>query len=97
MYFHIFGFQWKPEATEALKERAKADISAFKGKIPGLLELHLGHNESPHGKGYAFAGVMRFTGKAAFDAYVIHPQHQALLVWLKPLIDPVEFDFLALD
>jgi hypothetical protein len=97
MYFHIFGFRWKPEATETLKERAKADILAFRGHIPGLLELHVGPNQSPHGQGYAFAGIMRFTGKQAFEAYVAHPHHQALLKWLKPLIDPVELDFLALD
>jgi hypothetical protein len=29
--------------------------------------------------------------------YVKHPQHQALLKWLKPLIEPVELDFLAPD
>jgi hypothetical protein len=97
MYVHIFGFRWKPEATEAQKERAKADILAFRGRIPGLVDLHVGHNESPHGQGYTFAGLMRFAGKQAFEAYVVHPQHQALLQWLKPLIDPVELDFLALD
>jgi hypothetical protein len=97
MYFHIFGFKWKAETTEAQKTQATADILAFRGKIPGLLEVHVGPNLSPHGQGYAFAGVMRFTGKAACDAYSVHPQHLALLQWLKPLIDPVELDFLALD
>jgi hypothetical protein len=97
VYFHIFGFKWKPEATEALKARATADIQAFRGKIPGLLEAHVGQNQSPHGQGYTFAGVMRFTGKAACDAYMVHPQHLALLQWLKPLIEPVELDFLAMD
>jgi hypothetical protein len=97
MYFHIFGFKWKPEATEAQKTQAAADILAFRGKIPGLIEVHVGPNQSPHGQGYSFAGVMRFTGKAACDAYMTHPQHLALLGWLKALIDPVEMDFLALD
>ena len=40
---------------------------------------------------------MRFQDKAALDAYVQHPMHQALLKWLVPLIEPVELDFLALD
>jgi hypothetical protein len=97
MYFHIFGFRWRPEATEAQKTQAAADIQAFRGVIPGLLEVHVGPNLSPRGQGYSFAGVMRFTGKAACDAYVEHPSHQALLKWLRPLIDPVELDFLALD
>ena len=95
--FIFFGFRWKPEAKEALKERAKTDVLAFRARTPGLVDLHVGHNESPHGQGYTFAGLMRFTGKGVFEAYVKHPQHQALLKWLKPLIDPVELDFLALD
>jgi hypothetical protein len=97
MYFHIFGFKWHSDATEAQKARAHADILAFRDKIPGLLEVHVGPNDSPRGQGYTFVGVMRFTGKAASDAYTTHPQHLALLEWLKPLIDPVELDFLALD
>jgi len=97
VYFHIFGFKWHADVTDAQKERATADIHAFRGKIPGLVEVHVGANQSAHGQGYTFAGVMRFSGKAACDAYMTHPQHLALLEWLKPLIDPVELDFLALD
>jgi hypothetical protein len=97
MYFHIFGFRWKPEATEALKGRATREIMAFQGKIPGLVQLHLGPNDSPRGQGYSFVGVMHFTDKAAVDAYVQNPAHQALLKWLVPLIDPVELDFKPIE
>jgi|ERR1700728_2782475 hypothetical protein len=97
MFFHVFGFKWKPEATEAQKARVVVDVEAFKGVVPGLIEVHMGHNESPRGLGYTFAGVMRFTGKAAFEAYMVHPAHEKLLVWLRPIIEPVELDFLAID
>jgi antibiotic biosynthesis monooxygenase (ABM) superfamily enzyme len=93
--FHVFAFQWKPDATEEQKARARKDISAFQGQIPGLLETHVGPNISPRGKGYTFGGIMRFKDKAALDAYVQHPSHQALLVWLVPLIDPIELDLYA--
>jgi hypothetical protein len=93
--FHIFAFQWKPEATDALKEKATMDIAAFQGKIPGLLETHVGPNLSPRGKGYTFGGVMRFKDQASLDAYVQHPMHQALLKWLVPLIDAIELDLRA--
>ena len=33
--------------------------------------------------------------KAALDAYVQHPAHQALLAWLVPLIDAIELDLRA--
>jgi quinol monooxygenase YgiN len=38
---------------------------------------------------------MRFKDQAALDAYVQHPAHQALLVWLRPLIDAIELDLNA--
>ena len=94
-YFHAFAFQWKPDVTDAQKQRAARDIAALQGQISGLLETHVGENISPHGKGYTFGGIMRFRDKASLDAYPEHPAHQALLVWLKPLIDAVELDLRA--
>jgi hypothetical protein len=38
---------------------------------------------------------MRFKDQAALVAYVQHPSHQALLVWLVPLIDAIELDLRA--
>jgi len=90
--FHVFGFHWKPEATEELKHRAARDIRAFQGAIPGLLQTHVGENLSPRGRGYTYCGVMEFADQAALEAYVVHPAHQALLKWLGPLIDAVELD-----
>ena len=95
MFIHIFGFRWKPEATEVDKARAAEEILAFRSTIPGLIEVSVGPNVSPRGQGYAFAGLMMFTDKAACDAYSTHPSHRALLEWLVPLIDPVELDFEA--
>ena len=93
--FHVFAFQWKPEATDELKARAEKAIRGFQGQIRGLIETHVGPNISPHGKGYTFGGIMRFQDKAALDAYVQHPMHQALLKWLVPLIDAIELDLYA--
>ena len=93
MFIHIFGFRWKKEATVADEARAAKEILAFRGTIPGLIEAHVGPNLSPRGQGYTFAGMMKFTDKAAADAYSQHAEHLALLQWLVPLIDPVELDF----
>lgn len=95
MFIHIFGFRWKPEATEAEKSRAAAEILAFRHTIPGLLEAHYGDNFSPRGQGYETVGHMHFTDRAAYEAYAVHPLHQALLDWLLPLIDAVELDLEA--
>jgi hypothetical protein len=93
VFIHIFGFRWKEHATDAEKTHAARDIREFQGRIPGLIDVSVGDNLSPHGQGYALAGLMRFTDRAACDAYATHPSHLALLEWLVPLIDPVELDF----
>jgi hypothetical protein len=95
MFVHIFGFRWKPEATDQEKLHAKQEILAFRNVVPGLIEAHVGANLSPRGQGYTFVGMMKFTSRVAFDAYTTHPAHVALLEWLLPLIDPVELDFEA--
>jgi hypothetical protein len=95
MFVHIFGFRWKSEATEEDKARAEKEIRAFRGVIPGLIEVCVGLNLSPRGQGYTFAGMMKFVDKEAADFYSIHPAHRALLRWLAPLIAPVELDFKA--
>ena len=93
MFVHIFGFKWKPEATEADQARAEKEIRAFRGVIPGLIEVCVGENLSKRGQGYTFAGLMKFVDKEAADFYSIHPAHMALLRWLGPLIEAVELDF----
>ena len=95
MFIHIFGFRWKPEATDAHKLRAKQEILAFRNVVPGLIEAHVGPNISPRSEGYTFIGMMKFTSRVAYDGYCTHPAHLALLEWLVPLIDPVELDFEA--
>jgi hypothetical protein len=47
MFIHIFGFKWKPEATEADKARAAHDIVAFRDHILGLIDVHVGPDVSP--------------------------------------------------
>jgi len=91
-FFHVFAFQWKPGTTPEQIEKARRAIAAFQGVIPGLVATHVGQNLSEKGKGYTFGGVMEFADTASFEAYPGHPAHQALLVWLRPLIDAVELD-----
>ena len=93
--FHVFAFQWKQGTTDAQKDRAKKEIGAFQGVIPGLLQTHVGPNISPRAKGYTFGGIMQFKDEASLEAYFQHPAHQALLAWLVPLIDAIELDLRA--
>lgn len=93
--FHAFAFQWKPGTSDTQKEKARREIAAFQGVIPGLLQTHVGPNISPRGKSYTFGGVMQFKDEASLNAYFQHPAHLALLAWLVPLIDAIELDLRA--
>ena len=93
--FHVFAFQWKSGTSDAQKDRARTEIAAFQGVIPGLLQTHVGPNISPRAKGYTFGGIMQFKDEASLEAYFQHPAHQTLLAWLVPLIDAVELDLRA--
>jgi hypothetical protein len=95
MIVHTFLFRWKPEVDEAQKQRAIQEIQSLQGQIPGLDETLVGANISPRSQGYELGGVMKFSDRAAYEAYNDHPVHQKLLTWLMPLIDPVEVDFEA--
>jgi antibiotic biosynthesis monooxygenase (ABM) superfamily enzyme len=95
MVIHTFFFQWKPGVTDAQKQRAQDEIRALQTQIPGILETNVGVNFSPRSQGYEFAGVMKFSDRAALDAYSTHPVHVQLLSWLVPLIDAIEVDFEA--
>ena len=95
MYLHVFLFKWTSAASDAHKTRVLAEINAFQGRIPGLLETYAGENESPRSQGNSFGGIMKFESREAFEAYVTHPQHEALIAWLMPLIEPTELDLRA--
>jgi hypothetical protein len=95
MFTHVFLFKWKPAATPEYKARATEAIRAFQGAIPGLVSTAVGPNVSPRGTGYTFGGVMQFTDRDAFENYMTHPRHQALLGWLVPLVEPIELDLEA--
>ncbi len=86
MYIHTFLFQWQPEATTELKERAAREIRGLQGQIPGLLETSYNANISPRSQGFTHGGVMKFRDVASLEAYSTHPVHEKLVHWLRPLL-----------
>lgn len=94
MFLHVFLFQWKPEVSDAEKQKAASWILSLKDKIPEILDANYGANTSPRSSGYTHGGVMKFADQAAFDLYFAHPAHEELVAWLMPLLlPPAELDF----
>jgi quinol monooxygenase YgiN len=64
-----------PDEKRANIERLRASFHSLRGRIPGLLRLEVGVDES--GVDYACDVVLvsDFASQAALDAYATHPEH----------------------
>jgi hypothetical protein len=93
MFIHMFAFRFKPDVTSAQKDHVLTEVRKLREQIPEVLESWVGLNISPRGQGYELGGAMKFRDSAACERYNAHPVHQALLLWLLPLIEPIEVDF----
>ena len=96
MIVHTFHIRPRASAEPAQIERFLAEVRGFQGHVPGLLETYVGHNLSEHANGFTVGAAMKFTDKAALDAYIVSPIHKQLLGWAGPMIEAVqEVDFEA--
>ena len=94
MVEHILLMRWTDEASQEAIDTALRELRGLKDKIAGIVDLSCGANFSERAKGYTHGAVMRFTDRAALEAYFPHPQHQAVV---QNFINPIRGDILALD
>jgi hypothetical protein len=78
MVRHIVVFKYKATATETQIETITKAFSGLREKIPGILSLEHGVNNSPEGKnlGFTHLYLLTFENEAARDLYLPHPEHQ---------------------
>jgi hypothetical protein len=76
---HIVVFKYKPSATEAQIKEVTDAFVALKTKIPNIVSIEHGVNNSPEKRNQGFTHVYQvtFTDAAARDAYLPHPAHKA--------------------
>jgi len=76
---HIVVFKYKPSATEAQIKEVTDAFVALKTKIPNIVSIEHGVNNSPEKRNQGFTHVYQvtFTNAAARDAYLPHPAHKA--------------------
>ena len=94
MIEHILLIRWKEDASPEAIENAVAEMRQLKSKIPGIVDLSCGTNFSDWAKGYTHGLVVRFTDRAALEAYGTHPDHQRVV---QTVITPIRADILSLD
>ena len=76
---HIVVFKYKAGASEEQIRQVTEAFAALRTKIPGILAVEHGVNNSPEklNQGFTHVYQVTFTSAAARDAYLPHPAHKA--------------------
>lgn len=94
MVEHIVLIRWTEQASQAAIDSAVEELRGLKGKIAGIVELSCGANFSERAKGFTHGMVVRFTDRAALEAYGPHPEHQRVV---QNVLGPIRADILIFD
>ena len=80
MIRHCVFVRYRADFDQRDRQRIVADLEALRPKLAGMGAVAAGRNASPEclGKGFDDAFIVDFTDAAARDAYLVHPEHQAI-------------------
>ena len=95
---HIVVFKYKEEATTEQIAKIEKEFRGLKRKIPGVVSIEAGVNNSPEGlnKDFTHIFIVTFENEGARETYLPHPAHKAFVSLLKPSLDDVfVVDFFA--
>jgi len=82
MIKHIVAWTMKPETTAEQKQEMKLRLMALSGKIPQLLNIEVGIDP----KNGTMSLVSEFASEDDLIVYQVHPDHQAIVGFVKPLV-----------
>ncbi len=88
---HVVVFKYTADATKAQIDKVEKEFRALKDKIPGIVSLEAGVNNSPEGlnKDFTHIFIVTFRNEKAREVYLPHPEHKAFVGVLKPILDDV--------
>ncbi len=95
---HVVCFKFNKDATTAQIRRVEKAFVELKNKIPEIVALEWGTNNSPEGlnKGFTHCFIVTFRDEKGRAAYLPHPEHKAFVRILKPILaDVFVIDFRA--
>lgn len=96
MIRHILLIKFKEDADPQQVDVLRNLFLAMPHKVEGVVDVEWGENDSPEHKnqGYTHSVVMTFADEAGRQNYLPHPEHNALKVVFRPLLDNViVFDY----
>ena len=88
---HFVALKYKSTTTDADKETLRDNFKALKKKIPGIISIESGINNSveKRNKDFTDAFVIKFKSEKDRDSYLSHKEHLAFKNKNLPLVDDV--------
>lgn len=87
MVKHIVMWTLKSENKEENAKKMKADLEALKNKIDFLRFIQVGINFNDTDSAYDIVLVTEFDSRAELDAYQVHPEHKAVGVFVRSVVE----------
>lgn len=81
MIRHCVFLRFRDEVTAQERQSIYRDLRKLCDNLPGALAMAYGGNVSPEAgmdKGYSEGFILDFADASARDAYLVHPEHQAI-------------------
>jgi hypothetical protein len=78
---HCVFLRFRDDVPSTDRQSIYRDLEVLCAKLPGALTIQSGLNVSPEtgmDKGFSEGFVLEFAGATARDAYLVHPEHQAI-------------------
>ena len=88
---HVVSFKFKEDTKIEEIEKLQNSFLMLKDKIPGVLSISGGKNNSPENlnKGFSHCFVITFLNDQARNVYLPHPEHQEFVSQIKPVMEDV--------
>ena len=94
MVQHIVMWKFKPEVTTAQQQEMKQQLEALLGVVPSLKSIQVGLDESKKPAAMDMVLLTTFDDLEGLNAYAVHPAHQKVVAFVKPLVlDRAVVDF----
>lgn len=77
MHIHVALFHWKDSTANEEIDAALSMIESLARKVPGIVEIVCGKNQSKYAEGYTHVVMVRGESREAIEAYRKHPDHLA--------------------
>jgi hypothetical protein len=86
---HVVMFRFKPEATPEQITSIEEAFAELSEKIDSIEDYEWGTNNSPEGlnDGFTHCFLVTFADEAGREKYLPHPDHQAFVQQLLPILD----------